>query len=399
MTLTAQTDVDLTGAAVIADPYAVYRSLRELGPVVDVHGTAHVTTYDLADSVLKNPVFGRGEYGRLMERALGPGPLYDSFSRWILYLDPPRHTRLRSLIMRAFTPRAVARLRDTVQSIVDRLLDDLDGRDEVDLIDRFAYPLPVQVICALLGVPVADRDEFKTWSSDVGRGLQITTATPEIIVRGNAAAEGLTDYFRDLIAERRISPQDGFLDDLIGAEDDAGALTDDELLATLVLLFFAGHETTVNLLGNGTLALLESAGQWAALLDDLSTARPVVEEMLRFDTPVQRASRVALADTEIAGRLVRAGELIIVLIAGANRDPARFGDPDRFDVGRPDAGHLAFASGPHYCVGATLARAEAEIAVASLARRYPRLALAGPDVRYRSNVVLRGLEELVVRTR
>jgi pimeloyl-[acyl-carrier protein] synthase len=248
-------------------------------------------------------------------------------------------------------------------------------------------------------VPVADRDEFKTWSSDVGRGLQITTATPEIIVRGNAAAEGLTDYFRDLIAERRISPQDGFLDDLIGAEDDAGALTDDELLATLVLLFFAGHETTVNLLGNGTLALLESAGQWAALLDDLSTARPVVEEMLRFDTPVQRASRVALADTEIAGRPVRAGELIIVLIAGANRDPARFGDPDRFDVGRPDAGHLAFASGPHYCVGATLARAEAEIAVASLARRYPRLALAGPDVRYRSNVVLRGLEELVVRTR
>jgi cytochrome P450 len=394
---TAAAEFDLYGPATIADPYPVYGAMRELGPVVDIGGTAHVTTFDLADSVMKNPAFGRGEYGRLMESALGPGPLYDSFSRWIQYMDPPRHTQLRSLVMRAFTPKAVDRMRATMQTIVDNLLDSIPTTVDVDLIEAFAYPLPVQVICALLGVPVADREEFKTWSAHIGRGLQIAAATPEVIAQGNAAAAGLTDYFRELVARRRAAPEEGLLDDLILAEDQGARLSDDELLANLVLLFFAGHETTVNLLGNGVYALLRERREWQALVDDSAVARPVVEEMLRFDTPVQRVTRVALRDVELGGRPILAGEMIVILVAGANRDPSRFGDPDRFCAARPDAGHLAFASGPHYCVGATLARIEAEIAMTSLARRYPAIALAAQDITYRPNVILRGVTALPVR--
>jgi cytochrome P450 len=397
MPTSAIPDFDLNGPAAIADPYPIYQAIQARGPVVDVNGVAHVTTFELADSVFKNPALGRGEYGRLMESALGDGPLYASFSRWILYLDPPRHTQMRSLIMQAFTPKAVNRLREVIQEIVDHLIDQLAGRREVDLIEDFAYPLPVQVICALLGVPTADREEFKTWSADVGRGLQITTATPEIIAKGNAAAAGLAEYFQELVASRRRNPEHGFLDDLIAARDGDHRLDDEELIATLVLLFFAGHETTVNLLGNGTYALLREREEWQRLVAEPSPAKSVVEEMLRFDTPVQRASRVALTDIEIAGRPVRTGELIVVLIAAANRDATRFSDPDRFWAARPDPGHLAFAAGAHYCVGATLARVEAEIAMSRLAIRIPELRLAqDEDLAHRPNVILRGLQHLPV---
>jgi pimeloyl-[acyl-carrier protein] synthase len=335
-----------------------------------------------------------------MRKALGPGPLFDSLSKWILYLDPPDHTRIRSLVMRAFTPRAVSRLRALIQSLVDELINELinglDLRRETDFLRYFAYPLPVQVICELLGVPVQDREEFKTWSADLGRGLQIMAATPEIVRRGNVAAANLGNYFRALIDERRKSPRDGFLGDLIAAEDEGGSLSEDELLATVVLLFFAGHETTVNLMGNGLVAMLRARAEWEALCADPGLARTAVEEMLRFDTPVQRGSRVLLEDVEIAGELLPAGELIIILIAGANRDPAKFHDPDRFMIRRADGANLSFSAGPHYCLGATLARVEAEIAMATLANRCPNLTLATDDLTFRPNVVMRGLESIPV---
>ena len=400
-TLSDQAEFDLYGQAVIADPYPTYHAMRGLAPLVKVGGVWYVTTYALADKVLKDQTFGRGEwYAALMRNALGAGPLLDSLSNWILYLDPPDHTRIRSLVMRAFTPRAVSRLRAVIQTMVDELVDELvnelDRRRETDFLRDFAYPLPVQVICELLGVPADDREEFKTWSADLGRGLQIMTATPEIVARGNVAAASLGEYFRALIDDRRASPRDGFLDDLIAAEYQGGSLSEDELLATVGLLFFAGHETTVNLLGNGLVAMLRAPSQWAALRGDPGLARAAVEEMLRFDTPVQRVSRVALDDVEVAGQRVLAGEMVNVIIAGANRDPAQFHDPDTFLISRAEGPHLSFAAGPHYCVGATLARVEAEIAMATLARRCPGLALACEELTFRPNVILRGLESVPV---
>jgi hypothetical protein len=399
-TLSDQAEYDLYGPAVIADPYPTYRAMRAVAPLVKVGGTWYVTTYALADKVLKDQSFGRGEkYASLMRNALGPGPLLDSLSKWILYLDPPDHTRIRSLVMRAFTPRAVSRLRALIQTMVDDLVDEFDRRRETDFLRDFAYPLPVQVICELLGVPVDDREEFKTWSADLGRGLQIRTATPEVVRRGNAAAASLGEYFRALIDDRRASPRDGFLDDLIAAEYQGGSLSEDELLATVGLLFFAGHETTVNLMGNGLVAMLRAPSEWAALRADPALARTAVEEMLRFDTPVQRVSRVALDDVEVAGERILAGEMVEVIIAGANRDPAQFHAPDKFLIRRAEGAHLSFAAGPHYCVGATLARVEAELAMATLARRCPDLALATAELTFRPNVILRGLESIPVTRR
>jgi hypothetical protein len=396
-TIAERPEYDLNGPAVIADPYPAYRAMRAAAPLVKVGGVWYVTTFALADKVLKNQSFGRGEYATLMRNALGPGPLFDSLSKWILYLDPPDHTRIRSLVMRAFTPRAVSRLRALIQTLVDELVDELDLQRGTDFLRDFAYPLPVQVICELLGVPVEDREEFRTWSADLGRGLQIMTATPEIVRTGNVAAARLGEYFRALIDDRRASPRDGFLGDLIAAEYQGGSLSGDELLATVVLLFFAGHETTVNLMGNGLVALLRARSEWEALCADPALARAAVEEMLRFDTPVQRVSRVALEDVEVAGEQVLAGEMVVVLISGANRDPAQFRDPDRFMIRRAEGSHLSFAAGPHYCVGATLARAEAEIAMATLAQRCPNLALATGELTFRPNAILRGLESIPVR--
>jgi pimeloyl-[acyl-carrier protein] synthase len=391
--------IDLYGPEVIADPYPIYRLLREAGPVVTVGGIKQVTTFELCDRVLKDTTFGRGAYEQLIKQAIGDGPLYESLRRWILYLDPPDHTRLRGLVMRAFTPRAVARLRERITEFVDRLVDDLISAVTTDFLSAFAYLLPVHVICELLGVPREDREEFRTWSTDLGRGLVISAMSPEVVVRGNEAAARLNEYVSALIADRRHSPQGGFLDDLIAAEDESGKLSNDELVATAVLLFFAGHETTVNLMGNGVLALLRAPTQWKELCANPSLANSAVEEMLRIDTPVQRASRIALAETTLAGHVIEEGEMINILIGGANRDAARFSNPDQFIVNRADGPHLSFAAGPHYCVGASLARVEAQIAMAGLATRVPGLRLDTDEPVFRPNPILRGLEALPVSIR
>ena len=230
-------DIDLHGPQVIADPYPTYRALREAGPVVTVGGIKQVTTFELADQVLKNTTFGRGSYEQMIKNAIAEGPLYQSLRRWFLYMDPPDHTRLRGLVMKAFTPRAVARLQHKVTEIANHLVDDLISAGSTDFLSCFAYLVPVHVICELLGVPREDRDEFRTWSTDLGRGLVISAANAEVVLRGNEAAQRLSDYVHELISERRSKPQGGFLDDLIAAEDESGKLSNDELIATIVLLF------------------------------------------------------------------------------------------------------------------------------------------------------------------
>jgi cytochrome P450 len=316
----------------------------------------------------------------------------------MLFQDPPDHTRLRGLVSKAFTPRAVEILRNEIAGIVEQLLDKVKGEQTFDLMATLAYPLPVLVICELLGVAEQDRYRFGAWSRALGEGFDnMSNQDPEVLRRGNEAAAGLTEYFLELVEARRKEPRDDLLSGMIAAEEKGDRLSEDELLATCVLLFFAGHETTVNLIGNGTLALLRNPDQAELLRKRPELLPNAVEELLRYDSPVQRTGRTVISDVEIGGLSLHPGQRVNLLIGAANRDPRQFPDPDRLDVTRGNAAqHLSFASGIHYCVGAPLARLEAQLAIGALLRRYPHLRVATDRPRWRRTFVLRGLESLPV---
>ncbi len=317
--------------------------------------------------------------------------------RPFLFRDPPDHTRLRGLVVKAFTPKVVESLRERTQQVVDELLDAALDADRVDLLEEFAYPLPVRVICDLLGVPLADQDRFKAWSNALARGLDpdflLTAETIE--ARGQAVVQ-FSQYFFELLADRRRHPGGDLLSRLVEAEDSGSQLSEAELLATCILLLVAGHETTVNLISGGTLALLRHPDQFERFRTDPSVTRSGVEEMLRYVSPVQLTGRSFLEPCEFGGVGFEKGDFAMLLLASGNRDAAQFEDPDRFDVARTPNNHLGFGFGIHHCLGAPLARMEAQVALGTLVRRAPRLALTVDDVVYKHNVVLRGMESLPV---
>jgi pimeloyl-[acyl-carrier protein] synthase len=399
MTFGSQPDVFDPG--LIDNPYPWYAEMLEAGyaeytpPGRDVCIRVLSRHADIS-AVLRDPRFGRAAFRAALENGLGDGALAKVYRDWFLFQDPPDHTRLRALVSQPFTPRAVEALRSNIANLVERLLDGL--QDGGDLISAFAYQVPVLVICELLGVPHADRGRFGTWSAAVAAGLDnITNPDSDVLVRGDEAADGLTDYFRDLVRERRRRPGSDLLTGLIQAEAAGDRLSEDELLATCVLLFFAGHETTVNLIGNGTLALARHPDQLARLQANPGLIVSTVEELLRFDSPVQRTGRDAREDVRVNGRQFFAGDRVILLIGAANHDPRQFPDPDRLDITRPNAAaHLSFASGIHYCVGAPLARLEAQVALNALARRAHNLQVLTDTPRWRRTFVLRGLAELPI---
>ncbi len=383
----------------IADPYPFYRRLRELEPVHRSGlGFWVLTRYDDVVALLRDPRFGRDRYQGLLQARFGDEGTSGGLSGSMLFRDPPDHTRLRALVNKAFTPRAVEAMRPHIQQIVDDLIDAVRDAKAMDVIADLAYPLPVTVICEMLGVPVGERREFRQWSLDIGRSLDAIAmpSDPLVIERGNAARRALTDYFRTLAAKRRARPRADLLSALIAAEEQGDRLSEAELLATCVLLFVAGHETTVNLIGNGLLALLRHPDALRALRDDASLIGGAVEELLRYDGPVQRTGRIANSDAEIDGHKIPEGTLVLGLIGAANRDPAQFPEPDRLDVRRADNRHLAFGWGIHFCLGAPLARAEGQIALLTLARRLPGLALAATTPEWRESATLRGLRSLPV---
>jgi cytochrome P450 len=320
--------------------------------------------------------------------------------RPFLFRDPPDHTRLRGLVSKAFTPKVVESLRARTQQIVDELLDTAFEADRVDLLESFAYPLPVRIICDMLGVPVADQDRFKSWSTSLARGLD-----PDFLLTGEAikdrddAVMQFAQYFFELLAERRRSPGDDLLSRLVEVEDDGGVLSEAELLSTCILLLVAGHETTVNLISGGTLALLRHPDQLERFRTDPEVTRSGVEEMLRYVSPVQLTGRAMIEDIEIAGVTLQAGDFVMVLIASGNHDADQFPDPERFDVGRTSNNHLGFGFGIHHCLGAPLARMETQVALTSLVRRAPDLAVTVDEPTYKTNVVLRGMESLPVAMR
>jgi len=381
-----------------ANPYPFYHALREKDPVHQSPlGFWVVTRYDDVVTSLRDPRYGRDGFAPLIEAVYGPETAEGNLPRSMLMRDPPDHTRLRSLVNKAFTPRVIEGMRARIQMIVERLLDKVQDARSMDVIDDLAYPLPVTVICEMLGVPLDDHEAIRGWSSDIARSLDAIglLADPEIVARGVAARRNLTDYFRRLLPERRKHPQVDLLSLLIAVEEQGDKLNEGELLAMCLLLFIAGHETTVNLIGNGTLALLEHPDQMAKLRDDPTLIASAIEELLRYDSPVQWTARITNADVEVGGRTIPSGSMVIAAIGAANRDPRHFQDPDRLDIVRADNRHVSFGFGIHYCLGAPLARVEGQIALGTLLRRMPDLALqTGATTEWRKSSALRGLQTL-----
>jgi cytochrome P450 len=391
-----------------SDPFPLYADLRERAPIHRNHlGFWVVARHEDCLAVLRDRRASSDSMNVDVERmpagfrtpVAADDPIAAAMleMRPFLFRDPPDHTRLRGLVAKAFTPKVVESLRARTQEVVDELLDAAVAAGRVDLLETFAYPLPVRIICDLLGVPVEDQDRFKAWSGALARGLDPDfLLTDEIIAARGEAVVQFSQYFFELLAERRRRPGEDLLSALARTEDGGTVLSEGELLSTCILLLVAGHETTVNLISGGTLALLRHPDQLERFRTDPSVTRSGVEEMLRYVSPVQLTGRSLIEACEIGGVRFERGDFVMVLLASGNRDAAQFDDPDRFDVARTPNNHLGFGFGIHHCLGAPLARMEAQVALSTLVRRAPRLALTVDDVTYKHNVVLRGMEELPV---
>jgi cytochrome P450 len=376
------------------NPYPTYDMLRQHAPVFfwDRWQFYFLSRYDDCATLLRDNLLGRGSINE--EHA--PESQKDLLrlqKDWMLLKDPPDHTRLRNLVFKAFTPRMVEQLRNTIQAITDRLLDEVQEKGELDLMAALAYPLPVTVIAEMLGIPRDDQDQFHDWSNALARSLDLTDDTAVYDEASQAAAD-FTDYLADLAEQRRRQPQNDLLSALVAVENEGEHLTANELYATSSLLFVAGHETTINLIGNGMLALLRHPDQLALLRENSGLMKTAVEELLRYDSPVQMTSRMALADIEYKEHTFKRGTQVAFLLGAANHDPERFEKPSQLDITRQKNQHLSFGGGIHYCLGAPLARLEGEIALTTLLRRMPNLQLATEAPEYGDNYLLRGLKSL-----
>ena len=406
MTTTADSQallLQLLDPANRSDPYPVYDQIRERGPLL-VPGANLIVfaSYADCDDVLRHPssasdrlksTIAQREIAQGAEpRPLGPPGF--------LFLDPPDHTRLRKLVSKAFVPKVVKALEPDITALVDSLLDRAAERGEFDVIADLAYPLPVAVICRLLGVPLEDEPKFSRASALLAQALDpviaVTGEAPEGFDERMEAAVWLREYLRDLVEIRRSDPGADLMSGLIQVEESGDQLTEDEIISTCSLLLVAGHETTVNLIANAILALLRHPAQWAALGADALRVSAVVEETLRYDPPVQLMGRIAADDMTIGDTAVDRGDIMLLLLAAAHHDPAAIDRPGDFDPDRDAIRHLGFGKGPHFCLGAPLARLEAAVALSKATARFPRARLDG-EPRYKPNLTLRGMASLPVK--
>ncbi len=385
------------------DPYPVYKQMREEAPVWagPMYGEVFVSRHADCVAILRDAErFSSDPSHRapeLMPVDTGVGGVFLS-GKVMLFSDPPDHSRLRRLAQHAFTPSAIEGWRPRVRELAQDLLREFGPGDECDVMDALARPLPVVVIAELLGVPVADHEKFASWSTPLARMIDPDSNMVEAdYTAAMLAGMEFIGYFNDLIEERRGSPRKDVLSALIAAEDEGDRLTHDELLINLILLLIAGHETTSNLIGNGTLALCEdAAARDMFVADPDALARTAIDEFLRYDAPVQFTARTAKADVDLHGVTVKKGHAALLMLAGANRDPDAFEEPDRLNLGRNPNNHLAFSNGIHFCLGAMLARMEGQEAFPALIKKFPKLQRVKDDLVYRPNMTLRGLAELVV---
>lgn len=385
-----------------ADPYSRYALLRAHAPVhQSAIGFWVLTRFDDCQQVLRDPRMGKdfssaaSALGLSEEHHAEQAAFRNDHSN-MLFSDPPDHTRLRGLATRAFTPRTVESLRPRVVELVDGFLDAFEGADEVDVMDALAFPLPVTVIGEMLGVPAEDRAQFRPWVRASTAVLELAV-TPQGLADATVARAAMEEYFGALVAERRARPGDDLLTHLISAEDEGDQLSERELVSTAILLFAAGFETTTHLIGNSLLALLRHPDQLARLRADRSLLRPGVEELLRYDSPVQITARTAYQDVDVRDVRIGAGSTVLAIIGAANRDPARFPDPDRLDLGRADGAPASFGSGIHFCLGAALARVELQVVLDRVLDRFSAMELVGGEPHHRDSLTLRGLVDLRMR--
>jgi len=385
----------------IRNPYPHYARMRTADPVhLSVHGSYVASRHAEVSLVMRDKRFGKDYVDRTIRR-YGPKimdePIFRSMSHWMLQQDPPDHTRLRGLVVKAFTARRVEDMRPRIQAVVDQTIDAVIEKGHMDLIEDFAFRLPVTIICDMLGIPEEHREVFYKGSRDGGRILDPVPLTPEEIAQANMSNAMARMYFEQLFEMRRRNPGDDLTTQLVQAEEAGDKLSNEELTANIILLFGAGHETTVNLIGNGLLALHQNPDQLALLKANPSLISNAIEEFLRYDSSVQLTGRVTLEEIEdLGGKRIPKGETVLCLLGSANRDPAAYPDrPDELDITRPNVRPLSFGGGIHHCLGAQLARIEAEIAISTLLRRLPDLRL--DDARnpeWRPTFVLRGLKRL-----
>jgi cytochrome P450 len=391
-------------AAFVADPYPAYAELRAAGRIHYYGDTNQwiVPHYADVNDLLRDRRFGR-TYLHLADHAeMGrPEDVPEASDFWylirngILDMEPPDHTRVRRLVAKAFTPKMVEGLRPTIQRLMDGYVDRVQGAGEFDLIREIAEPLPVTVIAELLGIPEADRHHLRPWSAEICRMYELHS-TEEDARAASAASLEFSEYLRNLIRERRRAPTEDLIGELVQVVDEGDRLTEDEMIGTAVLLLNAGHEATVNVTGNGWWALFRTPDQLALLRSDHSLVRRAVEELMRYDTPLQMFERWVLEDVEICGQHVPKGQELALLFGSANHDPAQFEDPDRLDITRAHNPHMSFGAGIHFCLGAPLARVELDVSFSTLLRRLPDLELVA-EPEWKPNYIIRGLKELRVR--
>lgn len=385
---------------VLADPYPLYRALREYSPVMwdpPLHAWV-VTSYAGVLEVLHKFSADRTPAPEQL-KAMGMDqlePLGQVMVRQMLFMDAPAHTRLRGLCASAFTSRRVDSLRPHIQDIADRLIDRVLGEGTMDLIADFANPLPAIVTAELMGLPSADHQQLKDWSQDFAGMLGNFQHNPDLANRALKSVSDMAAYLRDAMKQQAGSPREGLLRALMQASVDGNRLDDEEIVANVIVTMVGGQETTTNLIGNGMLTLLRNPGQLAQLRDDPSIVETAVEELLRYESPSQHTARLAHDDLVLGGQTIRKRQAVMAVMAAGNRDPAQFPDPDRLDLTRAKNRHLAFGWGPHFCFGAPLARIEGQIAFETLLRRLKNVALAPQCLKWRENLGLRGLEALQI---
>lgn len=401
---------NLFGHEFKADPHPTYAAMRREVPICQRTSSDGATSIwfltryaDVAAALRDHERFVKSYRNTLTpaERVHLPAEpeLIRLLSHHMLNLDPPDHTRLRALVNKAFTARMVEGLAPRIQVIADELLDQVQTRGQMDLIDEYAFPLPIIVIAELLGIPPADRNRFRTWSHAFVTPSANLSRSAKKLAKAEEVMRDFTNYMRATFAARRADPQDDLITSLLHAEEAGDRLREEELFSMVILLIVAGHETVVNLIGNGTLALLQHPDQLALVRDDPARMSTAIEEMLRYDAPVERATmRFAACDVEIDGQTIRRGDVVSLVLASANRDPAQFANPDVFDCTREANRHLGFGRGIHYCLGAPLGRLEGRIAIETLLRRLPNLRLVVPvhTLRWRTIPVIRGMQHMPV---
>ncbi|MEZ5842623.1 MAG: cytochrome P450 [Hyphomicrobiaceae bacterium] len=390
------TTVDFASKAFIDDPHPTLHRLRAEDPVHrSAHGFWLLTRYSDVAALLRSPRLGTSRSAEQFRALYGDGPTFAFASRRFQYFDPPDHTRIRSLVTKAFTLRRVEAMRPRMREIVDGLIDSSVAAGAAEFVTDIAHPLPAIVICEMLGVPEEDQPQLSRWASTIPF-IIAPVIEPERLADADAAIGAFFDYVSGMIAARRARPGDDLLSALMSAEDEGRRLSEEELRATVIFLFSAGHHTTRNLVSNGVYTLLREPARWRRLVDDPALVVPAIEECLRYEPSINFAPRRARETLVLEGGTIPAGDLVFLSLAGANRDPARFAEPDDFRIERTDNDHVAFGGGIHHCLGASLARAEAQTLLAAMVARLPHLALTGGPVAWRQTMTYRGPEALPV---